>query len=217
MRILSVGLRVDLFRKLKRKVRYIFDEAYDIDDSSNFLIFREYDLILVYLDEEISDTLKFVKRTVEKYNVPIIVLSTIKDTTTEIMFLRNGAVDYITDFDIDIIAARIDSKLRRTVDDKIEIGDMQIDIKREVLIYKGKEITDIRGRPFDILVYLIKHKNQVVSKDKLLNAIWEEPEYITPNVIETSINSIRQKLDKSIGAKCIETVRRRGYKFKLNF
>jgi two-component system OmpR family response regulator len=57
------------------------------------------------------------------------------------------------------------------------------------------------------------HKDQIVSKEQLLDAIWEEPELVTPNVIEVAINQIRQKMDKPLGITTIETVRRRGYRF----
>ena len=52
-----------------------------------------------------------------------------------------------------------------------------------------------------------------ISKEQLLDAIWEEPELVTPNVIEVAINQIRQKMDKPLNIGTIETVRRRGYRF----
>ena len=52
-----------------------------------------------------------------------------------------------------------------------------------------------------------------VSKEQLLDAIWEEPELVTPNVIEVAINQIRQKMDKPLNIATIETIRRRGYRF----
>ena len=214
MRVLATGLETSLLNNIMKSTRYIFDEAYDMEDSLNFLIFRNYDLILLYVTaKEYKLALRYLDKTVQKYQIPIMVLSTLSTKEDEISLLKAGADDFLTkEFDIDIIAARMDSKLRKTIDDKIQINDLEIIIKEEKIIYKGKEF-ELKGKPFDILVYLAKHKNQVISKDKLLNAIWEEPEYITPNVVETSINAIRQKLDKSIGTKCIETVRRRGYKF----
>jgi len=57
------------------------------------------------------------------------------------------------------------------------------------------------------------HSDQIVSKEQLLDAIWDEPELVTPNVIEVAINQIRQKMDKPLKISTIETVRRRGYRF----
>ncbi len=213
MRILAIGVDEELAKSISKNLRVIVDDSYDIDDSSNFLRFRNYDLILLDYDLEYNKTKKFIIKISKQLKVPLIVLSIIDDKDTEISFLKAGADDFIKEpFDHDLIAARIDTKLRRTIDNRIKIGNLTIDISEEKTSYRDKEI-DIKGKPFDILVYLAEHKNQVISKDRLLNAIWEEPEFITPNVVETSINAIRQKLDKNLGIKCIETIRRRGYKF----
>jgi len=213
MRILAIGVDEELAKSISKNLRVIVDDSYDIDDSSNFLRFRNYDLILLDYDLEYNKTKKFITKISKQLKVPLIVLSIIDDKDTEIAFLKAGADDFIKEpFDDDLIAARIDAKLRRTIDNRIKIGNLTIDISEEKTSYRDKEI-DIKGKPFDILVYLAEHKNQVISKDRLLNAIWEEPEFITPNVVETSINAIRQKLDKNLGIKCIETIRRRGYKF----
>jgi len=213
MRILAIGVEEELSKQLATNIRVIVDDAYDLDDSSNFLRFRNYDLILIDYDLEYIKTKKFINRITNELKIPLIVLSIVDDKETEIAFLKAGADDFIKEpFDIDIISARVEAKLRRTIDNRIQIGKLIIDIGEEKTSYKDKEI-EIKGKPFDILVYLAEHKNQVISKDRLLNAIWEEPEFITPNVVETSINAIRQKLDKNLGIKCIETIRRRGYKF----
>ncbi len=213
MRILSIGTEEELVKSIASSLRVIVDESYDIDDSSNFLRFRNYDLILLDYDLEFNKTKKFIEKISKNVKVPLIVLSIINDKDTEIEFLRAGADDFIKEpFDKEIIEARVEAKLRRTIDNRIKIGKLTIDISEEKTSYRDKEI-EIKGKPFDILVYLAEHKNQVISKDRLLNAIWEEPEFITPNVVETSINAIRQKLDKNLGIKCIETIRRRGYKF----
>ncbi len=213
MRILSVGVEEELSRSVVSSLRVIVDESYDIDDSSNFLRFRNYDLILLDYDLEYNKTKKFITKVSKELKVPLVILSIIDDKDTEIAFLRAGADDFIKEpFDTEVICARVEAKLRRTIDNRIKIGKLTIDIGEEKTSYSDKEI-EIKGKPFDILVYLAEHKNQVISKDRLLNAIWEEPEFITPNVVETSINAIRQKLDKNLGIKCIETIRRRGYKF----
>jgi len=213
MRILAIGVEEELTKHIASDIRVIIDDSYDIDDSSNFLRFRNYDLILIDYDLEYNKTKKFISKITKELKVPLIVLSIVKEKDTEIAFLKAGADDFINEpFDDDIISARIEAKLRRTIDNRINIGKLVIDISQEKTTFLDNEI-DIKGKPFDILVYLAEHRNQVISKDRLLNAIWEEPEFITPNVVETSINAIRQKLDKSIGVKCIETIRRRGYKF----
>jgi two-component system OmpR family response regulator len=154
MRILSIGVDEELARSLATNLRVIVDDSYDIDDSSNFLRFRNYDLILLDYDLEYNKTKKFIIKISKALKVPLIILSIIDDKDTEISFLRAGADDFIKEpFDRDLIAARVEAKLRRTIDNRIKIGQLTIDIGEEKTSYKDKEI-EIKGKPFDILVYL---------------------------------------------------------------
>jgi len=63
------------------------------------------------------------------------------------------------------------------------------------------------------LAYLALREDRVFSKDEIINALWEEPEYVSDNTVEVAINQIRQKMDKPLNITTIETVRRRGYRF----
>ncbi|MCG3718242.1 winged helix-turn-helix domain-containing protein, partial [Aliarcobacter butzleri] len=94
----------------------------------------------------------------------------------------------------------------------IEIDDLVINPDEEKIEYAGEEI-ELKGKPFEVLTHLARHRDQIVSKEQLLDAIWEEPELVTPNVIEVAINQIRQKMDKPLNISTIETIRRRGYRF----
>ncbi len=166
MRILAVGVEEELSRSIATNLRVIVDESYDVDDSSNFLRFRNYDLILLDYDLEFNKTNKFITRISKNLKVPLIILSVVDDKETEIAFLKAGADDFVKEpFDTDIICARVEAKLRRTIDNRIKIGKLTIDIGEEKTSYKDKEI-EIKGKPFDILVYLAEHKNQVISKDR---------------------------------------------------
>jgi two-component system OmpR family response regulator len=71
----------------------------------------------------------------------------------------------------------------------------------------------LRGKPFDVFTHLARHRDQIVSKEQLLDALWVEPELVTPNVIDVAVTQIRQKIDKRLGITTIETVQRRGYRF----
>ena len=107
--------------------------------------------------------------------------------------LKSGADDYIKKpFDFDILLARIEARLRFGGTNIIEIDDLQINPDEEKILYNNEEI-ELKGKPFEVLTHLARHRDQIVSKEQLLDAIWEEPELVTPNVIEVAINQIRQK------------------------
>ncbi len=147
----------------------------------------------------------------------VIVLSARDDRESEIEALKAGADDFIRKpFDFEVLTTRIEAKLRFGGSNIIEVEDLVINPEEERIIYKGEEI-ELKGKPFEVLTHLAMHKDQIVSKEQLLDAIWEEPELVTPNVIEVAINQIRQKMDKPLNiTRAIETVRRRGYRILVS-
>jgi two-component system OmpR family response regulator len=149
----------------------------------------------------------------EEHKTAVIILSEDIDKESEIEALRSGADDFIRKpLDEEILLIRIEAKLRFGISNIIEIEELIINPEEEKIIYQGNEI-ELKGKPFEVLPHLAMHKDQIVSKEQLLDAIWEEPELVTPNVIEVAINQIRQKMDKPLDITTIETVRRRGYRF----
>ena len=120
-------------------------------------------------------------------------LSARDDDESEIEALQAGADDYIRKpFNFDVLIARLEARLRFGGSSIIEIDNLIINPEEEKIIYKNQEI-ELKGKPFEVLTHLARHRDQIVSKEQLLDAIWEEPELVTPNVIEVAINQIRQK------------------------
>ncbi len=217
MRILIVEDEVTLNRTLAEGLKefgYQSDISESLKDAQYYLDIRNYDLILV--DWMLPDGSGLELVTQVKQENPktiVIVLSARDDKESEIEALQAGADDYIRKpFDFDVLVARIEARLRFGGSSIIEIKELIINPEEEKILYKDKEI-ELKGKPFEVLTHLARHKDQIVSKEQLLDAIWEEPELVTPNVIEVAINQIRQKLDKPLGIQTIETVRRRGYRF----
>ncbi len=217
MRILIIEDEVTLGKTLAEGLKeygYQNDVAESVADGRYYLDIRNYDLVL--LDWMLPDGsgIELIPEIKEKRSkTAVIVLSARDDKESEIEALRIGADDYIKKpFDFDILLMRIEAKLRFGGSNIIEIDDLVINPEEEKIIYKG-ETVELKGKPFEVLTHLAMHKDHIVSKEQLLDAIWEEPELVTPNVIEVAINQIRQKMDKPLGIVTIETVRRRGYRF----
>ncbi len=201
-----------LFDKLADH-NYQADIAENYGDAKYYLDIRHYDLVLFGWDKggQNIDIVTDIKKAAHKTSV--IVLSDHLDKESEITALRAGADDFIRKpLDYDILFVRIEAKLRFGASNIIEIEELIINPEEEKIIYQGDEI-ELKGKPFEVLTHLAIHKDQIVSKEQLLDAIWEEPELVTPNVIEVAINQIRQKMDKPLNITTIETVRRRGYRF----
>jgi two-component system OmpR family response regulator len=217
MRILIIEDEVTLNKMLAEGLKefgYQSDVVETLKDGEYYLDIRNYDLVLMdwmLPDGNSIDIIGDIKANTPK--TVVVVLSARDDNESEIEALRAGADDYIRKpFDFDVLIARIEARLRFGGSNIIEIEDLTINPEEEKITYKENEI-ELKGKPFEVLTHLARHRDQIVSKEQLLDAIWEEPELVTPNVIEVAINQIRQKMDKPLNITTIETVRRRGYRF----
>ena len=217
MRILIIEDEITLNRTLQEGLSdfgYQVDTAENYKDAEYFIDIRNYDLVLTDWMLPDGDGIELCKIVKNRSNrTAVVILSARDDKDSEIEALKSGADDYIKKpFDFDILLARIEARLRFGGTNVIEIDDLSIKPDEEKILYNGEEI-ELKGKPFEVLTHLARHRDQIVSKEQLLDAIWEEPELVTPNVIEVAINQIRQKMDKPLNISTIETIRRRGYRF----
>ncbi|PAF48420.1 DNA-binding response regulator [Helicobacter sp. 12S02634-8] len=196
------------------KHSYQTDIAENLKDGEYYISIRNYDLILINSQLHDDESINIISQVKAKYPcVPIIMLAHKPKPEQEVQAFKAGVDDFIAKpFDINVLLARIEARLRFWGSSIIEIEDLIINPDEEKITYKGKEI-EVKGKPFEVLTHLARHRDQIVSKEQLLDAIWEEPELVTPNVIEVAINQIRQKMDKPLNISTVETVRRRGYRF----
>lgn len=217
MRILIVEDELTLNKTIAEGLQefgYQTDTSESFKDAEYYIDIRNYDLVLtdwMLPDGSGIELINIIKQ--KSPNTSVVVLSAKDDKESEIKALRAGADDYIKKpFDFEVLVARIEARLRFGGSNIIKIDDLIIDPDEEKITYLEQEI-ELKGKPFEVLTHLARHSDQIVSKEQLLDAIWEEPELVTPNVIEVAINQIRQKMDKPLNISTIETVRRRGYRF----
>ena len=216
MRILVIHNDEGTVEYLSRELSkngYQVDDAYNADDGGYLAGVRSYDLILCAWNLAEAKPGEMVLIAKAKHpKVPVVVVGE-KNEDHEIACFKAGADDYVSEpFNIQVLLVRLQARLRVWDSGLIEIGDLVIIPDEERITYKGKEV-GVKGKPFEVLTHLARQKEQIVSKDQLLSAIWDDPELVTPNVIEVAINQIRQKMDKPLNINTIETVRRRGYRF----
>jgi len=217
MRILTIGFDDEFIKDLEVELEKYFicivDSARDLYDATNFTDFRHYELIII-VDEGEKYTLEKYSNEVKKKKreTKIIVLSA--DEKNQIGLFDLGVDDVIVRFidSPELIAVRVLSNMRKLFGTQIDVGKLVIDIANKKIEYDDK-IVSLNGKTFDILAYLALREDRVFSKDEIINALWEEPEYVSDNTVEVAINQIRKKLKSILGFQVIHTVRRRGYKF----
>ena len=148
--------------------------------------------------------------------VPIIMLTARGEEQDELFGFELGVDEYISKpFSPKILAARVEAILKRTEGDKKEItdcGGIQIDKDGRTVSVDGKKL-ELSLREYELLVYLVENKNIALSRDKILNNVWNYDYYGDSRTIDSHVKKIRHKLGKK--GKFIKTIRGVGYKFEI--
>ena len=148
--------------------------------------------------------------------VPIIMLTARGEEQDELFGFELGVDEYISKpFSPKILVARVEAILKRTNQDKKEIkdyGGIQIDQEGRTVTVDGKTI-ELSLREYELLVYLVNNENIALSRDKILNNVWNYDYYGDSRTIDSHVKKIRHKLGKK--GKYIKTIRGIGYKFEM--
>jgi two-component system OmpR family response regulator len=151
---------------------------------------------------------------------PILILSALSDVDERIRGLRAGGDDYLTKpFAFGELAARLDALMRRTrvapTQNLLTVGDLQVDLMARRITRGGREIK-LQAQEFKLLEYLMRHAGQVVTRNMLLESLWDYHFEPQTNVIDSHISKLRQKIDAGFERPLIHTVRGVGYRLDLH-
>jgi DNA-binding response OmpR family regulator len=152
--------------------------------------------------------------------VPIIMLTAKDDVSDKVAGLDTGADDYMTKpFAIEELLARIRVALNRKKKNKepqpeeLCLGDIKLYLASRGVYYKEEEIT-LTKKEYELLEYMLRNKNVVLSREQLLNNVWDYEYFGDTNVVDVYIRYLRQKIDEKYGVHTITTVRGVGYMIK---
>lgn len=196
--------------------------GYDVNSPNNFENIIEYvkkenpNLILLDINLPIFDGY-YICREIRKFSdVPIIIVTSRDSDIDELMSMNLGADDFVTKpYNTQILLARIEAILKRinknsTVQDVLEYKDMKLNLSNGTLSYKDKNI-EITKNELKILSYLIKNKGNIVSREALMNYLWDCEMFIDDNTLSVNVTRIRKKLEELGLKNVIETRRGLGY------
>lgn len=177
------------------------------------------DLMLPGMDG--MDVCKYLRQ--EKINVPIIMLTAKDEEFDKILGLELGADDYMTKpFSPREVLARVKAILRRTQDAKsedddgevIKIGDLKILLDRYDVYFKDKLLV-LTPKEFELLLYLANNRGKVLSRDQLLNGVWDFHYDGDTRIVDVHISHLREKIEEdSKRPQYIKTIRGFGYKLE---
>ncbi len=196
---------------------YILDVAYSGVEGAYLSQVNEYDAILI--DETLPDMDGAeVCRTTRSANVEspiLLLLEHDKDVSYKVKSLDSGADSYISKpLDKEELSANIRALIRRKgseiKNNYASSGPILIDLKLRQA-YLENELLYLRRKEYDILQHLVVNKGKIVSKESLLEHIWEQGIYSISNTLEVHIRSLRKRLYEKYSREIIKTVRGFGY------
>lgn len=197
---------------------YSILEAEDGEKALEVFTENKNKITLILLDVMMPklDGWSVLRQIRQESKVPIIMLTARGEEQDELFGFELGVDEYISKpFSPKILVARVEAILKRTTKDEIEVKDyagIEIDKEGRTVKVDGKAI-ELSLREYELLVYLIENENIALSRDKILNNVWNYDYYGDSRTIDSHIKKIRHKLGKK--GKYIKTMRGVGYKFEI--
>ena len=218
-------LIVDDESRMRKLIKdFLVVKGYNIleaeDGEKALQIFEEnqskIDLILLDVMMPKLDGWSVLRQIRQISKVPIIMLTARGEEQDELFGFELGVDEYISKpFSPKILVARVEAILKRTEKDTSKIkdyGGIEIDKEGRTITVDGK-ILELSLREYELLIYLVENENIALSRDKILNNVWNYDYYGDSRTIDSHIKKIRHKLGKK--GKYIKTMRGVGYKFEV--
>jgi DNA-binding response OmpR family regulator len=176
----------------------------------------EFDLVLLDIMLPMRGGLEVLEaiRT-QRPELPVVLVSALGQHADVIEGLDRGADDYVTKpFNLDELLARVRAQLRRPAQrdpTRLEAGDISVDLRSREVTRQGTPV-HLTTREFELLAYLMRHPNQVLSREQILSAVWGYDYDPGTNVLSVYLNYLRRKLTVDDDPPPIETIRSAGIK-----
>lgn len=196
---------------------YIAKSLYEFNNCIEQIINSESDLILLDINLPFNDGQYICKEIRKNSNVPIIMITSRVSDIDELISINYGADDYITKpFNTQILLARIASILKRvnnTAMAKINANDFVLNIS-ESKLERGEIQVELTKNERKIIQCLLNKRNNIVSREEIMEYLWNTNEFVDDNTLTVNIARVRNKLEE-IGLKeILETKRGQGYILK---
>ena len=221
MRILLVEDDQKIASFIKRGLmeeHYTVDITFDGVEADYLAEVNNYDMLILDLMLPGKDGVSVCKDLRDKkINVPILMLTAKGSVKDRVLGLDTGADDYLTKpFAFEELLARVRALLRRNSINKtttLRIDDLELDQLTHKVKRAGKEI-ELSNREYNLLEYLMLNANQIVTRTRLYEHIWDINYDTFTNIVDVYINYLRNKIDKGFSRKLIHSVRGVGYILK---
>ena len=220
---IKVLIADDESRMRKLVKDFLTREGYEVLEAADGaealdLFYSDKDISLLILDVMMPNVngLDVLKEVRESSKVPIIILTAKSDERDELEGFEYGADEYISKpFSPKILAARVNAILRRSnlidSDETIEAAGITLDKAAHQVIVDGKKI-ELSFKEFELLTYFMENQNIALSREKILNNVWNYDYFGDARTIDTHVKKLRSKIGEK--GDCIKTIWGMGYKFE---
>ena len=205
---------------------YLVREDYEVVEAEN----GEQALDIFYMDSDISliildvmmpkvDGFAVLKEIRETSSIPVLMLTAKGEENDVLNGFELGADEYINKpFSPKILMARVNAVLRRSVDESlgkkvVEAGGIQLDVDAHVATNDGAPV-ELSVKEFELLYYFINNEGIALSREKILNHVWDYDYFGDARTIDTHVKKLRSKLDDK--GNYIKTIWGMGYKFEVD-
>lgn len=199
-----------------KEARHSVDVVFNGKDGLFQATTQDYDVLIIDRMLPELDGLSIIKtlRALDK-TMPILILSALGDVDDRVSGLRSGGDDYLVKpFAFSELLARVEILGRRqhkqAEQTTLSAQSLVLDLMTRKVTREG-QVIDLQTREFGLLEYLLKHKNQVVTRTMLLENVWDYHFDPQTNVIDVHVSRLRGKIDKGFDTTIIQTVRGAGY------
>ncbi len=218
-------LVVDDESRMRKLVKdFLVRKNYEVIEAENGeqavdLFFADKDISLIILDIMMPkmDGWQVCKEIRQYSKVPIIMLTAKGDEKDELQGFELGVDEYISKpFSPKILVARVEAVLRRTVaadEEVIEIGGITLDKAAHLVKIDGASI-DLSFKEFELLSYFVANKGVALSRERILNNVWNYDYFGDARTIDTHVKKLRSKMGEK--GDCIKTIWGLGYKFEVD-
>jgi two-component system OmpR family response regulator len=219
-------LLVEDDRSIAGALAIALKSSYDIDiaASGKLAMYKaandHYDLVILDLTLPDTNGMEICQKLRQRgFSSPILILSGESRVLTKIGLLDAGANDYLTKpFSLGELTARLRALSRRQAVEwpasEIEISGVKLD-SHLYKVSRDRVVLSLRPKEFALLEYLMRHAGEVISRDELINGVWQYNDNVWTNTLDVHIKYLRDKLDKPFKFGLITTVHGRGYRFEI--
>lgn len=209
----------DELEKFLNKNGYKAESLKKFDNTIQDILEINPDLILLDINLPFTDGEYICKEIRKKSQMPIIIVTSRNNELDELISINYGADHYITKpFNIQILLAKIGSLLRRSNmsgenQEKIDAKDFILNTSKNTIEKDNKSI-ELTRNEYKILKYLVQNREKIVSREDIMECLWDSESFIDDNTLTVNITRVRNKLEE-IGIKeLLETKRGQGYILK---